>query len=116
MADYKPNLPFTVPAKLLIWVGETTVKGVPVKIYSDVENAELIYVSFRGFGGTEKQVNGMTVVEDTATVETYFRPEIRANSRLVIGGKTYEILGEPENINMRNQFMKFKVRAIAGGA
>ena len=31
-------------------------------------------------------------------------------------GKVYEILGEVENIDMRNQFAKFKVRAVKGGA
>jgi hypothetical protein len=31
-------------------------------------------------------------------------------------GAVFDILGEPENIEMRNQFLKFKVRRVKGGA
>ena len=52
---------------------------------------------------------------NTATVETWYRPDIKADCRLrLTDGAVYEILGAPENIEMRNQFCKFKVRAIEG--
>lgn len=111
---YKPNSPFTVPMYLLI--PETvTAKGSTKKIYS--ENGILIYCSFRTFGGTEKVVNGVLSVENTVVIETWFRPDIKSDCRLRdLNDINYEILGTPENINMQNQFMKIKIRAIRGGA
>jgi hypothetical protein len=56
-------------------------------------------------------------VENTAVVETWYRPDIKANCVLEdMNGLRYEILGTPENISMQNQFLKFKIRAIKGGA
>ena len=92
--------------------------GVAQKTFPAMKDGILIYGSFRTFGGTERDVNGLYSIENTATVETWFRPDIKSNCRIGIPatGEVYEILGEPENINMRNQFLKFKVRAIKGGA
>lgn len=112
--DYKPYVPFNVPMYLLI--PETvTAKGSTKKIYP--ENGILIYCSFRTFGGTEKVVNGVLTVENTAVIETWYRPDIKSDCRLRdLNGVDYEILGTPENLNVRNQFMKIKIRAVQGGA
>ena len=110
--------PFNVPMRLLIPTVKT-VKGVAVKSYPAPSSGALIYCSFRSFGGTETQSNGVLVVEDTASIETWYRPDITADCRLCLAGqsdKIYEILGTPENINMQNQFVKFKVKSINGGA
>lgn len=93
----------------------TTTKGSSKKIYST--EGELIYCSFRTFGGTEVKSNDVLTVEDTAVIETWYRPDIRADCRLKsIDGTVYEILGTPENIYQQNQYLKFKIRAIKGGA
>lgn len=115
MANYRPSAPFTVPMFLFAPTTETEiVKGVPKKIYS--ESGDLIYCSFRTFGGTENKSNGVLVVEDTAVIETWYRPDIKSDCILKNeNGDQYEILGTPENINMRNQIMKFKIRKITGG-
>ena len=118
MASYRPLMPFNVPMFLL---KPTTkiVKGVPVQEYPAPNEGELIYCSFRSFGGTESQSNGVLVVEDTANIETWYRTDLKADCRLCLAEQTekaYEILGNPENINMQNQFIKFKVRAVKGGA
>lgn len=114
MAEYKPSGPFNVPLFLFVPT-VTTVKGSSKKIYS--ENGELIYCSFRTFGGTEKVVNDVLTVEDTAVIETWFRPDIKSDCKLKdAGGLEYEILGTPENINKRNQYLRFKIRSIRGGA
>lgn len=112
MNNFKANLPFTVPAELQSST-DTRVKGFLTKSYSKTDD---IFISFRSFGGTETNSNGIIVVENTAVVQTWYRPDIKANSRLVIGGLLYEILGTPENINMSNQYLQFKVRAVKGGA
>lgn len=118
MSNYKPSAPFNVPVFLLI-PSAKTVKGVLTKVYPEINQGELIYCSFKTFGGTESNKDGLLSVEDTANIETWYRPDIKADCRICLVGdipRVYEILGEPENINMRNQFIKFKVRAIRGGA
>ena len=112
MADYEPNMPFNVHAVLQV-PEKKTVKGTMVKSYRKQDD---IFVSFRTFGGTESQSNGAVIVENTAVIETWYRPDITADCRLDIEGCLYDIIGEPENINRRNQWLKFKVRAVKGGA
>ena len=91
-----------------------TVKGSPKKTYTD---AGEIYCSFRTFGGTGTTSNGALTVENTAVVDTWYNPDITADSRVITAdGGVYEILGTPENIEMRCQFMRFKIREIRGGA
>lgn len=115
--SYKPYTPFSVPMKLLVPT-ESNVKGTIQKTFPDPENAPLIYGSFRTFGGTETTVNGLYVVEDTATIDTWYRDDITSNCRLQIlpHGTMYEIVGTPENIEMRNQYLHIRVKKVGGGA
>lgn len=104
------------------------VSGVNKPIYPTIQEAldvkdekgnrlNLFFGSFKTYGGTERDVNGVYSIEDTANIETMYRPDIKANCRIAReDGATYDIIGEPENINMRNQFLKFKVRRVKGGA
>lgn len=114
MANYRPKGPFNVPMFLFVPI-EIEVKGSTKKIYPD--EGELIYCSFRTFGGTERIVNDVLTIEDTAIIETWYRPDIKSNCKLKdVDGIEYEILGTPENIEKRNQYLKFKIKAIRGGA
>lgn len=89
--------------------------GVGVKTYTDVTG--VVMVNWKSYGGTETNNNGVLSVEDTAQIVCRYRPDIRGDCRLVrlIDGAVYEIIGEPENIEMRNQFLEFKVRRVKGG-
>lgn len=119
MNEYKPPLPFTAPVYLLIPTSIKKVKGVLVKEYPEPSDDMIIFCSFRTFGGTEVQSNGIYTVLDTANIETWYRPDITADCRICLAeqpDKVYDIIGTPENINMRNQFLKFKVQAVGGGA
>lgn len=115
--NYRPITPFSVPMKLLIPT-TTRVKGTPVKTYPEPENAPTIYGSFRTFGGTENFENNLYTIIDTATIETWYRPDITSDCRLYIcaTGDTYHVKGTPENIEMRNQFLQIKVEKIGGKA
>lgn len=113
MKNYKPNTPFNVAVKLLIPTTQI-IKGVRKKVYPD--DGDVIYCSVRTFGGTERVVNDVLVLENTATLETYYRPDIKPDCRLLINDVPFEIMGEPENINMRNQYMIIKAKAVKGGA
>lgn len=115
MKEFTPAFPYNVPIELLI-PSMTSSKGVPYKVYPD--SGILLNCSFKTYGGTETTTNGVYTVIDTAYVETWYRPDIKADCRIKVlsTGDIYEIIGKPENINMRNQFCKFKVRAVEGGA
>lgn len=109
---YRPSEPFNTRA-LLYNAKTETVKGVPVKKYEYVGEINCL---FKTYGGTETSINDVYSVIDTATVETWYREDITASSQLRIGSKTYEVLGVPEDISLRHQFLKFKVRGVQGGS
>ena len=101
---------------------QATLYGVNTKTWKNANG--VVWANFKTFGGTEKNDNGVLSVEDTAQVVCWYRPDIRGNCRVVLldgnedtaNPTAYEILGEPENIEMRNMFLKFKVRRVKGGA
>jgi head-tail adaptor len=90
--------------------------GVSTKVWQDTRL--VIRANFKSYGGTERIVNDVLTVEDTAQIVCWFHPDIKGDCRLVrlTDNAVFEILGEPENIEMRNQFLKFKVRRVKGGA
>ena len=117
MARFRLSSPLTVPMVLLIPTYSESF-GVQKKNYPETSKGIAFFGSFRTFGGTERDINGIYSVENTATIETWFRPDIKADCRIVLAqtGEVYDILGEPENIEKRNQFLQFKVQAVKGGA
>lgn len=120
--NYRPSLNNMIPLILLIPT-YTNVSGVNKKTFPTIEQAledgyNLFYGSFKTYGGTEQTVNGIYSILDTANIDTWYRPDITSECRVARAndGAIFEIINEPENINMRNQFLKFKVRRIKGGA
>lgn len=105
----------TTAMRLQIPVGNVSY-GVNKKDYRDIDG--VIMANFKTYGGTEQNNNGILSVIDTANVCCWYRPDIKSGCRLVrlSDGATFEILGEPENIEMRNQFLKFKVQRVKGDA
>lgn len=89
--------------------------GVRTKAFTDASG--IVYANFKTYGGTEMQVDGILQVIETASVVTWYRPDITSGCRIkrATDGAVYEILGEPENIEQRNMILKFKVRRIKGG-
>lgn len=118
MREYKPAAPFATCMKLLEPI-YTAVKGVKKKTYPDPGTVQKkFWGTFRSFGGTETTENDVYTVIATAYIDTWYRSDIKANCRVYLcgTGDTYEILGEPEDINMRHQYMKLHVRKVGGGA
>lgn len=95
---------------------KTVSYGVNKKTYENIKG--VVMANFKTFGGTEKNDNGILSVEETAQVVCRYRPDIKSDTRVVLlqTGAVYEILGDPENIEMRNMFLKFKLRRVKGGA
>lgn len=89
--------------------------GVTTKTWQD---GDVIYVNFKTYGGTESVSNDVLSVIDTAQITCWWRPDIKSDCRLVRlkDGAAFEILGEPENLEQRDQILYFKVRRVKGGA
>lgn len=120
--SYQPSLPFTVSFVLLVPTA-TKVSGVLKKTFPTMAQAllnsnNIFNGSFKTYGGTERDVNGVYSIEDTANVETWYRPDIKSDCRVARAsdGAIFEIINEPEDIYQRHQFLVFKLRRIKGGA
>lgn len=115
MADFRPSFPYNTAIELLYPV-YITEKSVRQKTYP--ETNIVLNCSFKTFGGTERVENGVYSVINTANVETWYRPDIKADCaiKLLETGEVFEIVGRPENVDMRHQFCRFKVKAVEGGA
>ena len=100
------------------------INGVNTKTFTDVEG--IIMANFKTYGGTERESDGLYIIEDTANIVCWYRPDITSGCRIVrlADGKNnagqwkavFEIVGEPENIEMRNMLLTFKVKRVKGGA
>lgn len=118
---YKPHTPYNVPFRILT-PAVTFEKGNREKSFSESETT--FFCSFRTFGGSESTENGIYSVVDTATLETWYTPELTAAVQIRIlptdgsseKGDLYEVMGTPENIEMRNQYLLCKVKRVTGGA
>ena len=117
--SYMPNeiKRLNTPMKLLVVDKIEKTAGVSKFTYKEAIDP-IIYCNFKTYGGTEREVNGRYVIEDTAQITTYFRPDIKSNCQLVrlSDNAVYEILGEPENIEQANRYLKFKIKRIKGQA
>lgn len=92
--------------------------GVTKKVYPAAPYADcpLIFANFKTKGGTETDINGVYGILDTAQIVTWYRKDITADCRIVRlpDGAVYEVIGEPENVNNRGQFVIFKVERVKG--
>lgn len=110
--QYQPQTPFLTPCKLLKRT-TTKVNGVNQETFTESDD---FMCSAKSYGGTEKVVNDVYVIEDTWTVDTWYNPKIAKGDkiRFLDDNREYEIMNNPENINRRGQYMRFKVVAIGG--
>lgn len=115
---YTPAVPFNCTMKILRPI-TTMVKGVRKDTYSDpdaISKEDTINCSFRTFGGKEVISNGVLTTLDTATIDTWYRPDITSDCRLYDceSGASYEIMGAPEDIDRRHQYLQIKVKKVGG--
>ena len=110
--QYQPQVPFAVPAMHL----KRTTKKVNGGNKETFTEGGMFYCSAKSYGGTEKTVNGVYVVEDTWTIDTWYNPAFKKGDRVrFLDDMTeFEVLASPENINRRGQYMRFKVARIGG--
>lgn len=117
MANFKPKAPFNVAMKLLVPV---TVQqyGVSKKTFSDPETSEMFFGSFRTFGGTESMKDDVYTIVNTATINTWYRPDITADCEIYLceTEQIYDIIADPEDIDQRHQYLQLKVQKVGGKA
>ena len=110
--QYQPQVPFNVPCEHL----KRTITKVNGANKPTFTKKGMFYCSAKSYGGTEKVVNDVYVVEDTWVVDTWYNPDITKGDRIrfLDDNSEFEILASPENINRRGQYMRFKVLRIGG--
>lgn len=115
-SNYSPKAArLTRTALMLLTPTVTMYHGTPK--FSYPQAGDVIFVNWKSYGGTEREVDGVYSVIDTAQVTTRYRPDIVPNCRLLRqDGAVYEIKGEPENIDLANRIISFKVERVKGGA
>ena len=117
MARFRFDEPLATPL-ILLKPTYSGAYGVATKTYPEPDKGILIYGTFKTYGGTEREANGLYSVENTAVVKTWFRPDIKSDCRIYVPDmdETYDILGEPEDISMRHQHMEIRLMQVKGGA
>lgn len=110
--SYQPQVPFSTPAMHL----KRSVRKVNGVNRESFKEQAMFYCSAKSYGGTEKVVNGVYVVEDTWTIDAWYNPSFGKGDRIrfLDDNTEYEILASPENINRRGQYMRFKVVRVGG--
>jgi len=103
----------TTACKLLV-PAKSKVNGVEVREYP--ADGARFFANVKSYGGTERVSNDLLVIEDTVVLTTWFRPDIKPHCRVKIlsTGAVYEIINEPENWEMRGQYLVCKCRRVKG--
>lgn len=111
---YKPaNIrEFVTPAEHKKAV-EKVVNG---RITKSLEVVGKLRGKFKLKGTAEIAANGLTVVNDKTTFITWFKSNLASNDVLTINGVDYEIIGTPENVEMRGRYAVLNLEKISGGA
>lgn len=95
-------------------------KGNTEKSYPDPKDVDLktklFFGTFKTFGGTESDENGIHTLLDTGKIECWYRQDIKAECRIYIPtiDKTFDIEGEPEDIGMSHKTLYMNVRRVGG--
>ena len=107
-----PQAPFNVPCEHKIRA-LAKVNGVNTPTFTDGNN---FFCSAKSYGGTEKIVNNVLVVEETWQIDAYYDSAFGKGDHIVFldDNTEYEILAAPENIERKGQYMRFKVVRIGG--
>ena len=78
---YELNRQFNTPLYYFPVIGAERINGVTTKKYGD---KCLFYGSFKTYGGTDVQKNGVYAVEDTASIETWYDPMFDSGGRVAL--------------------------------
>lgn len=114
---HRPSKAAQMTTPCMLQTPETSnIMGVLSKTFTD--SGKAFTANFSTYGSTEIVSNDVLTVEENTTVTTWYSPDLVAGCRIkrLTDGAVFEIVGEPENIEMRNMFSVCKVRRVRGGA
>lgn len=111
---YKPaNIrEFVTPADHL----RTTYQTVNGRQQKQEQQVATLRGKFKQKRSYELNANGLVVVTNETTFSTWWKDDLKAGDRLVIGGVTFEIYGQPENVEMRGRYAVLHLKRLEGGA
>lgn len=74
--------------------------------------------NFSTYGSVESESNGLVTVVENITLTTWYSPDLKAGCRIkrLTDGAIFDIIGEPENVEMRNMYSVCKLQRVRGGA
>lgn len=90
-----------------------TVDNRTTKAYAEVGT---VRGKFKQKGTAETTANGLTVINEKTTFTTWFKADFAAADILTINGVDFEIIGTPENVEMRSRYAVLTLERISGGA
>ena len=90
-----------------------TIDGRSTKGYTE---AGTIRGKFKQKGTAETNANSLTLINEKTTFITWYKADIKAADILTIGEVDFEIVGQPENVEMRSRYMVLTLERISGGA
>lgn len=112
MNDYKSQGPYDVYIQVL---KKNTVKkgGVTVDTY---EPGKRFWCSCIQYNTSETNFTDLKTNQAEWTVETYYTSYIQAGDKIkvLMTDEIYAIKGRPENVRMRNKYLKFKMVLVDG--
>lgn len=91
---------------------ETIVDGNSVISYVDAVPPGA-FCNWKSKGGTQVITDAISVI-DTAELIMWYRPDVSATDRIIMDGKTYDVISV-ENIEMRNYKMILRVQRAEVG-
>lgn len=109
------------PANVREFVTPATQKRVNVVMVNGRTQKEVTEIAtlkgkFKQKATREMNANGLVVVHGTITFVTWWKADLKANDLLEINGVTYQIKGEPENVEMRGRYAVLNLEVFRGGA
>lgn len=98
------------PCRILTPTNEK-INGCVVKSYKE---GDVFFASIKSYGGTDTTINNVFVIQDTLSVESFYRQEIKSNCKLKLldDDSLWEIINTPEMIDREKKIILFKVKRI----
>lgn len=109
------------PAKIREFITPAVHKKATTKTVNNRTTKKLVVVgtvrgNFKQKGTAETNANGLTVINEKTTFTTWFKADFAAADILTINGVDYQIIGTPENVEMRSRYTVLTLERIGGGA
>lgn len=110
--NFKPKMPFDIAFKL--WMPTSEMEyGVKKKTFTE---GTVFMGSMRTYTSNKSDTDDVYTPYVSTIIDTWYNPLIKADCEveLLETGERYSIETEPENIEMRHQWMQLRIRKVGG--